>query len=222
MMDLLNQRFGKWTVISISRKKPSGYLWNCRCECGAIREVSLGNLRRGGSTKCMECRARSYRVTRSNVRARKCNKCGFKKPSSQFYRNSYNRGTGLLSRCKICISEISKTPEYKRRVSNYVKSRMLQDPIFRVRVNLGKRLAKVLNGASKSKPTMVLIGCGLSELRTHLERQFRNGMSWGNYGFGTDRWHVDHIVPCAQFDLTNPKHQKRCFHFTNLQPLWQS
>jgi hypothetical protein len=41
-------------------------------------------------------------------------------------------------------------------------------------------------------------------------------MTRKNYG----KWHVDHIRPCASFDLTNPKQQQICFHYTNLQPLW--
>jgi hypothetical protein len=35
-----------------------------------------------------------------------------------------------------------------------------------------------------------------------------------------DRWHIDHIVPCESFDLTDPAQQGQCFHFSNLQPLW--
>jgi len=41
-------------------------------------------------------------------------------------------------------------------------------------------------------------------------------MSWDNYG---SYWHIDHIRPCASFDLTDPEQQKDCFDFTNLQPL---
>lgn len=33
------------------------------------------------------------------------------------------------------------------------------------------------------------------------------------------RWRRN-IMPCAIFDLTKPEHQKRCFHFSNLQPLF--
>ena len=32
--------------------------------------------------------------------------------------------------------------------------------------------------------------------------------------------HIDHIKPCSSFDLSKPEEQKKCFHFTNLQPLW--
>ena len=41
-------------------------------------------------------------------------------------------------------------------------------------------------------------------------------MSWTNYG----AWHVDHIVSCKTFNLTKPEEQKKCFNYTNLQPLW--
>lgn len=50
----------------------------------------------------------------------------------------------------------------------------------------------------------------------HLEAQFAEGMSWDNYG----EWHVDHIKPCALFNLLLADEQEACFHYTNLQPLW--
>ena len=43
-------------------------------------------------------------------------------------------------------------------------------------------------------------------------------MSWENYGYYG--WHIDHIIPCSKFDLSKLEEQKKCFHFTNLQPLW--
>lgn len=42
-------------------------------------------------------------------------------------------------------------------------------------------------------------------------------MTWDNYG---KYWHIDHIIPCSSFDLTDIEQQKKCFHYTNLQPLF--
>jgi len=56
----------------------------------------------------------------------------------------------------------------------------------------------------------------IAELALHLEMKFKNGMSWGNYG----QWHIDHMIPCSKFDLTHSEQQRKCFHFSNLQPLW--
>lgn len=47
-------------------------------------------------------------------------------------------------------------------------------------------------------------------------------MNWSNHGHGKDKWIIDHIIPCAAFDLTKPEDQQKCFHYTNIQPLWYS
>ena len=47
-------------------------------------------------------------------------------------------------------------------------------------------------------------------------------MTWDNYGIGKHKWCIDHIKPCALFDLLLPKEQKKCFHYSNLQPMWAS
>lgn len=73
-------------------------------------------------------------------------------------------------------------------------------------------------GTIKSKRTLELLGTSIEIFRQWLESQFTKGMTWSNIGkFG---WHIDHVKPCASFDLTDPHQQKACFHYTNLQPLW--
>ena len=61
-----------------------------------------------------------------------------------------------------------------------------------------------------------LLGCSFETARKHIESLFKPGMSWNNYG----KWHMDHIIPCASFDLRCPVQQLACCHYTNLQPLW--
>lgn len=74
-----------------------------------------------------------------------------------------------------------------------------------------------LSGKARALATLELLGCSVITLLKHLESQFRPGMSWENYG---PVWHVDHITPCAIFNLNDPEQQKVCFHYTNLQPLF--
>lgn len=68
---------------------------------------------------------------------------------------------------------------------------------------------------------MELVGCSPKELREWLEVQFEEGMTWENFGKGEGKWNIDHILPCAKFDLTKENHQKVCFNYRNLRPLWE-
>lgn len=78
------------------------------------------------------------------------------------------------------------------------------------------RVRNILNGKVKSQNTLKLLGCSIPELMKHLESKFYGEMTWGNYG---SYWHIDHIRPCASFNLQKKEEQKLCFHFSNLQPL---
>ena len=41
-------------------------------------------------------------------------------------------------------------------------------------------------------------------------------MNWDNHG---EKWHIDHVVPCAWFDLTDLDERVTCFHWSNMRPL---
>ena len=67
------------------------------------------------------------------------------------------------------------------------------------------------------------VGCSVEYLRSHLETQFEkesercgHSISWENQG----DWHIDHIKPCDSFDLDLEDERHKCFHYTNLQPMW--
>ena len=105
------------------------------------------------------------------------------------------------------------------KIRKYVNQKRHSDPNFRLSASARCRVRGAILRGSKSASTKELIGCTVSELRTHLEQKFRSGMTWENYG---PVWHVDHIRPCASFDLTDSVQQRECFHFSNLQPLFKS
>ena len=113
-------------------------------------------------------------------------------------------------------------PEYVQRQRETLqrsrKRRWDSDPQFRMSCVLRNRLHDALDGKQKAATTRELVGTDWAGLVAHIEAQFLSGMSWGNYGYET--WHIDHIRPCASFDLTDPAQQRECFHYSNLQPLW--
>lgn len=98
----------------------------------------------------------------------------------------------------------------------WAADRLRNDPNYRLLSNLRKRVYNSVKHGFKSAHTMELVGCSIDEVKSHLESQFKEGMSWDNYG----KWHIDHIRPCASFDLTKEAEQRACFHYSNLQPLW--
>jgi hypothetical protein len=105
------------------------------------------------------------------------------------------------------------------KIRNYKKNWEIKNkdkPEFKLKRNLRRRIHHALKGKNKSKRTMELIGCSVDFFKSHIECLFQDGMSWENYGM----WHLDHIKECFRFDLSDPKQQEECFHYTNQRPLW--
>lgn len=102
----------------------------------------------------------------------------------------------------------------KRRDKQYYKS-----PVAKIKSSLYNRLNKIIKYKELRvyKKQISFLGCTAKELKFHLESKFLPTMTWENYG---KLWHIDHIIPCAHFDLTKEEDQKKCFHYTNLQPLF--
>ena len=107
-----------------------------------------------------------------------------------------------------------------RTCKRYWRKRKMLDPIYSLKHNLRTRIQIAIREGygEKAYKTIELLGCSWEEVREHIESQFTEGMSWNNYGL--HGWHIDHILPCASFDLSDLEQQKKCFHYTNLQPLW--
>lgn len=89
---------------------------------------------------------------------------------------------------------------------------------YKLMCNLRSRLYAALKRNKKGWHTADLLGCSIEELKAHIESKFTDGMSWDKVMSG--EIHIDHIIPCASFDFSDLEQQKKCFHYTNLQPLW--
>jgi hypothetical protein len=58
------------------------------------------------------------------------------------------------------------------------------------------------------------LGCAYKKIRSHIEKQFVNGMSWDSHG----GWHIDHIIPLSS--ANNESQLKKLLKWQNIQPLW--
>ncbi len=98
----------------------------------------------------------------------------------------------------------------------YEKNRRARDPQYKIYRLLSCRTRQAIIKGYKNTKTKDLIGCDMNILKQFLEFQFNNNMSWDNYG---SYWQIDHVIPCASFDLCDIEQQKICFNWQNLQPL---
>lgn len=95
--------------------------------------------------------------------------------------------------------------------------RIKSDPVLRLKKQvMGRIWSAIKRQQVNANGSFALVGCSPKELRDHIAKQFAPGMSFENYG----AWHVDHIRPCASFDLHEPNQLKACFNWRNLRPLW--
>ena len=162
---------------------------------------------------------------------KQCNKCNEVKELTEFCKKA-DAKDGCYPSCRSCGNAYAKQYReknkelVKRRKSEYHqknkekiaakrRKRYATDPTFKIRTILHARLNHALNGTAKAHKTLELLGCTAEHVRFHIESQMTEGMTWENI-------HIDHIQPCASFDLASADEQRKCFHYTNLQPLFAS
>jgi hypothetical protein len=107
----------------------------------------------------------------------------------------------------------------KEKINEYNKKQYKENIQYKLKNILRSRFYSILKKDKKETSILNLIGCSISNLKSHIEKQFLPEMNWDNHG---KVWEIDHIKPCIIFDLTDPKQQQECFHFTNLQPLFKT
>lgn len=106
----------------------------------------------------------------------------------------------------------------KVKITEKQRRRKAEDPAFRLISCLRSYLWAVLKkaDAAKTQRTVKLLGCTPSAFILHIQALFTKEMNWGNQG---KVWQLDHIVPCAAFDHSDPMQVASCWHYMNLRPL---
>jgi len=120
----------------------------------------------------------------------------------------------IKARRLILIARSERLRRYKR---EYDRKRMAEDTSYKIKKHISLRIRNALRvvGRRKSLRTIEYLGCDIEFFKGYISAKFTGGMSWDNYG----KWHLDHIIPCAHFDLTDIDQRRICFHYTNIQPM---
>lgn len=174
-----------------------------------------------------------------------CSKCKIEKIVTEFSLRT-NSKNGYRSECKQCAHhktkydynlniELSRKKQkireqkyiennyqkYRNRKNKYKKYRYDNDTSYKLLQVIRARILAAIKASSgkKIRKSSELLGCSIQEVKKYIELKFKTPMSWDNHG---KIWDIDHIIPCASFDLSDPEQQRKCFHYTNLQPLWKT
>jgi hypothetical protein len=139
----------------------------------------------------------------------------FAKKRREYERQWYQKNKKKILKAK---SKRVKTPTFRIKNAKQKKLLYKTDKKYRITTVLRSQLYWLIKYYKGIKHVSILelVGCTREHLLKHIESQFKDGMSWENAG----QWHIDHIIPCSSFNLENLEDQKKCFHYTNLQPLW--
>lgn len=155
-----------------------------------------------------------------NDNIRICKLCKIEKPLDSFTLCNKKTNRYYLT-CKICENEKDR----KYRDNNKVKinekrnirrrEQYKNNTEYKLKVILRTRFNSVIKRNSKKSSMLDLLGCNIEFFKKWISYQFEDWMSWENHG----EWHLDHIRPCASFNISKIEDQKECFHWKNYRPI---
>ncbi|MDD3847602.1 MAG: hypothetical protein PHC90_14735 [Syntrophorhabdaceae bacterium] len=110
-------------------------------------------------------------------------------------------------------------PEETKQYARITGQRIRATVKGRLNANIKRYIAYSLHGTKRGRHWETLVGYTVDQLKTHLEKLFKPGMTWENYGTA---WHIDHKVPIVAFNFKSPDELdfNRCWALKNLRPMW--
>jgi hypothetical protein len=103
----------------------------------------------------------------------------------------------------------------------YKQNQRKNNPNFRLLSKLRGRLATAIQRNYKIYSTKELVGCDIDQLKIHLQQTAISNdyKEFDIENYDSSKYHIDHIIPCAAWNLKCSYHQKLCFNYINLQIL---
>lgn len=204
----------------------------CKCKYGEthrnINKTTISEQRQlfRENNKERLSKPETYIIQNSKV----CTICNTEKLINEFNKRKTTKD-GYRFDCKTCQS--NKQKEYRKNnpesnksyqklnkdILNIKKNNKKKTDIqFKISCNLRTRLWGAIKNDFKSGSAVADLGCTISEFKVYIEEQFKDGMTWENWG--VDTWHLDHKIPLANFDLADRVQLLKAVHYSNMQPLF--
>lgn len=119
------------------------------------------------------------------------------------------------------LSEYSKMEEVGERRRNRWRERYKNDEKFRLKEIMKSNFHLFFKdkGLKKDLSFSKIMNYTYGDLKNHLENNFREGMTWENFG---ELWEIHHIKPQNLFNPKVKKEVKECWGLNNLIPLWKT
>ena len=163
---------------------------------------------------CMDCTVPLTEDNHKDYTGPRCKVC-YRKVKRDRKRVKYQADPEFREKLQERCRQYHKDPEKRALINERRRKHYAEDPIFRLRINLSNRINDALKSESKSANTEWLIGMPFDQFKDWIETQFEPDMTWDNHG---DHWEIDHVRPCASFDLTEEAQQRACFNWSNQRP----
>ena len=180
-------------------------------------------------TKCYETKDKVYFI----------NKCGMCKPCRSVHRKQYREQN--IEKFVEKDKQHYEKNKYKKKeqFSEYYKKNKEkikeQRKVYRnnnpeqhkkyqreyYHSNINRRLNlvyrnRVRREIKSGKKYLEYLGCSIEHLKLWFEFNFElDGFTWDNYNV---LWEIDHVIPCAKFDMQEQENIKKCFNWRNTKP----
>lgn len=154
-----------------------------------------------------EYEERKNRKINNTITHKVCFTCNIEKEICKF-KQTLKSKDGYFQICTDCRPN-NWTIEKQRASEKKYKNDLKNIVNVKMRGSLNSRIAGLLlsNNKKKEHKTFEYTGCNKEHLKKWFEHLFEDGMKWENYG----EWHIDHVVPCSSFDLSDEDEQKKMF-----------
>ena len=102
----------------------------------------------------------------------------------------------------------------KNIINGKLNERRKNDPIYKFIINQRTRIRTALE--NKQKKTIEYLGCNSEQFFHWISYKLKENFTYENHG---RVWHIDHVIPIANFNLHDEDEQLIAFNWRNTMPL---